>query len=246
MKSADLLRGSVAHVSVRGRASGHGRRNDEYIARLRRVALGTPGRCPRRPVLIITNCDDSGSVSGGNDPLGHRYDELSYALEKVGRRCSCGQCMAAIIHFDVPSDADVPPTPITRKGMKKVAEGLRVPSRPASSNLGPALNEAYKIANTYRKTHDLVLVVATDFELFDSNVEQVLQSVVGFPGDVHALVLNTEPREILIDSPNVTVSQVDPRTSTGDVAKSVFATITRPRVGAKPRFQANLTATTAK
>jgi hypothetical protein len=246
VKSADLLRGPVARVSVRGRASGNGRRSDEYIQRLHRVALGTPGRCPSRPVLVICNFDDSGSVSGGNDPLGHRYDELSYALEKVGRRCSCGECMAAIVHFDIPTDADVPPTPITRKGMKKVAEGLRVPARPSSSSLGSALNGAYQIAGSYKKTHDLVLVVATDFELFDSNVGEVMQRVVDFPGDVHALVLNTQPLAILSDSPSVTVSQVDPRSSIGDVAMSVFATITRLRAGAKPTFQADSTTTTTK
>ena len=237
MKRAHLLRGPVARVSVRGRATGNGRRQDEYLARLSRVSLGTPGRCAHRPAVVIGVFDDSGSVTGGNDAVGHRYDEMYFALAKVGRRCTCGKCLAAIIHFDVPTDADVAATPISRKGIEKVKDGLRVPSRPASSNLGPALDAAYGVANSYAGSHVVVLVVATDFELFDVDKAGVLQRLVDFPGDVHALVLNTEPPAVLTDHPATTVTKVDPRSAIGEVTKCVFATITRHRVGAKPAQQ---------
>lgn len=234
MKTAKLLRGPVERPSVLGRATGDGRRNSEYMMKLWQVALGAPGKCARKPVMVVCLFDNSGSVTGGNDPLGHRYDEINYALQKVGRKCSCHQCMAAIIHFDVPTDGDVPPTPISRKGMARLEEGLKVPMGGGTSNLGPSLSEAYKVAAPYQKSHHMVLVVATDFELFDTDVNGVMQRVVDFPGQVHALVLNTEPRPILTEASNVTVSRVDPRSQVGDVAKALFATVVNYRVGAKP------------
>lgn len=236
MKSASILHGPVARADARGRATGSGRRSAEYERLLARVRLGRAGRCPKRPGLFIVVADDSGSVCGGNDPLGRRYDEIGYALRKVGAACTCGECLAAIVHFDVPTNADVPPTPIKRKHQQKLEAGLTVPSNAASSNLGPALNSAYKLAKRHPR-HDATLIAATDFELFDHDFDHVMKRFVAFPGTVHAMVLNTSPLPILTRSSNVTVSEVDARSSIGSVAISVFGTLTAGRINASPAPQ---------
>ncbi len=233
MKTGEILRGPAAHADVRGRTTGSGRRAAEYMRSLSRIPLGNPGRCPQRPSLFVVVSDDSGSVCGGNDPLGHRYDEIAYALRKVGARCSCHQELVSIIHFDVPTDADVPATTLDRRHLHAVLEGLRVPSHAASSNLGPALDAAYRVA-AHHPAHQAILLAATDFELFDPDVDAVLNRLVQFPGAVHALVLNADPPPILARYPNVTTSRVDPYSSIGTTARNVFATITANRRGALP------------
>ena len=233
MKTASILQGPVARADVRGRATGSGRRAAEYDRLLARVRLGRAGRCPKRPDLFIVVADDSGSVCGGNDPLGHRYDEIGYALRKTGAACTCGRCLAGIVHFDVPTNADVAPTPINRKHQRKLEAGLTVPSSAGSSNLGPALAAAYRIAKRHPR-HTSTLIAATDFELFDHDVDQVMQHLVAFPGRVHAMVLNTTPLPILTGSSNVTVSEVDARSTIGSVAQSVFGTLTAGRINAFP------------
>ena len=233
MKYASVLHGPVARGDVRGRVTGSGHRAAEYDRLLSRVRLGRAGRCPKRPDLFIVVADDSGSVCGGNDPLGHRYEEIGYALRKTGAACTCGRCLASIIHFDVPTNADVPPTPINRKHQRKFEAGLTVPANAASSNLGPALATAYGIAKRHPR-HAATLIAATDFELFDNDVNQVMKKLVTFPGRVHAMVLNTTPLPFLTGSANVTVSEVDARSTIGSVAQSVFVTLTAGRVNASP------------
>lgn len=236
MKSSSILHGPVARADVRGRATGSGRRAAEYERLLARVPLGRAGRCPKRPALFIVVADDSGSVCGGNDPLGHRYEEIGYALRRVGAACTCGKCLASIVHFDVPTNADVPPTPINRKHQQKLEAGLTVPSNAASSNLGPALTSAYSLAKRHPR-HTTTLIAATDFELFDHDVDQIMERLVAFPGTVHAMVLNTTPLPVLTRSTNVTVSKVDARSAIGSVAKSIFGTLTAGRLNASPAPQ---------
>lgn len=233
MKSASLLQGPAGRAQALGRAGGNGRRATEYLRALSRVQLGSPGRCPDRPGLFLAVSDDSGSVCGGNDPLGHRYDEIAYALRKVSARCTCHRELVSIIHFDVPTDADVPATILDRRNLGAVLDGLRVPSNAASSNLGPALDAAYRVAAQHPE-HQATLLAATDFELFDPDIEAVLSRLIRFPGKVHALVLNNEPPPILTGHSHITVSRVDPHSTIGAIAANVFATVTANRRGAMP------------
>ena len=84
--------------SVPGRVSVH------------RFVLGNVGRCPHVPTHTILVFDDSGSVVGGNDPIGNRFIEARLALEAVASRCRCGDELVSVLHFDTPGSADLSPT----------------------------------------------------------------------------------------------------------------------------------------
>src|SRR3954462_13083097 len=92
-----------------------------------RFLLGPVGNCPGKPTLLIAVFDDSGSVLGGNDTTGRRYEEAAIAFDAVGRRCRCDDELAAILHMDRPNSADVPPTPLNRRRGGRFDVGLTVP-----------------------------------------------------------------------------------------------------------------------
>lgn len=93
-----------------------------------RYVPGNPGRPARRPTLLITVFDNSGSVvcPVGSDPMSNRYAEATRAFAVVARRGARHE-LGAVLHFDSPTSGDVPPTPITRRGLTELRRGLRVP-----------------------------------------------------------------------------------------------------------------------
>jgi hypothetical protein len=222
-----LLAGRFARPRLLGRG---GAAQRPTASGLSQVVLGDPGRCPDDPTLTIFLTDDSGSVTGGNDPIGNRYIEAAYALDKVARRCRCGQELATVIHFDVPTSADVPATPIRGNGRSRLQTGLRTPPEAASSNLGPSLRAAYEAAVAHSQ-HQAALVVASDFQLFDSDVERVLADMAAFPGKVHAVVLRATPPAQFMQDSRVTVTAVDYDSPVGAVARAVFGSLTSNRLG---------------
>jgi hypothetical protein len=227
MTSPGLLAGRFAPPRLLGRGGGAQRRD---VSGISQVVLGNPGRCPDGPTLTIFVTDDSGSVTGGNDPIGNRYDEAAYALEKVARRCRCGQELATIIHFDVPTSADVPATPIRGHGKSMLLAGLRTPPEAASSNLGPSLRAAYEVAAAHSQ-HQAALVVASDFQLFDPDIERVLAAMAAFPGKVHAVVLRAAPPAQFMQDSRITITAVDYHSPVGAVARAVFGSLTTNRRG---------------
>jgi hypothetical protein len=195
-----------------------------------KIAFGPAGRCPHEPTLITFGFDNSGSISSGNDPIGNRYDEAKLAIEAVSRRCRCHHEYCAIVHFDYPTSRCVAPTPLDRPGVETVLRGLEVPVDGAGSSvLGPTLNRAYELAEQYPK-HRHLLVVASDFELFDADVAKVLADLRSFPGHVHALVLRAEPPAVLVADESVVVTRIGYDDEPGAVARAVFASLTTHRL----------------
>ena len=195
------------------------------------VILGKPGACPRRPTLVIPVFDNSGSVAGGNDPIGNRYLEAAYALDRVSRHCRCDQELAAIIHFDTPTSGDVPPTPINKKRKNAITRGLAIPPDGAGrSELRNSLHKAHRIAEAYPK-YDTSLVVFSDFELFDTNLPSLYAELADFPGTVHAVVLRAAvPAEFAADT-RIHVTQIGYEAQPGAVARAVFDALTTHRPG---------------
>jgi hypothetical protein len=182
------------------------------------------------PVLLIATADNSGSVVsvGGNDPCGNRFQEMRLAVETVSRRCKCGNELVALINFDSPNSADVPPVPL-RNGMAAIERGLTVPRDGGGcSLLGPSLNLARRIATGY-PNHHAVFVALSDFQLFDGDVAGVLHAFAAFPGQSHALILRSATPQTLADDPRVLVSQITPADPPGTLAKAVFAALTATR-----------------
>ncbi len=175
--------------------------------------LGHPGRPARVPTIVIAICDDSGSVTSpiGADPLSNRYAEVMHAFSVVARRGS-GHELGAALHFDTPTSGDTGPVPITRRGLRLLRLGLRVPPDAAgTSRLAPSLQRAVEIADSY-PDHKVILLVLSDFWLMDREPGQVLSNLAAFPGQVHAVVLGAGlPAGVLDDRISVTpVMQDDP------------------------------------
>lgn len=192
--------------------------------------LGDAGRCSGHPTLVITVFDNSGSVTSpaGSDPVSNRYEEARQAFRAVARRCRCGRCLGAVLHFDLVGA--VPPTPLTRRLMSRLETGLRVPAGGAGcSLLGPSLAQAYEIAQQHPE-HQTTLVVLSDFELFDPKPTQLLSSLASFPGDVHAVVLGGRERDGA-DDPRIQVTPIRRDDPPGALARTVFASLTAHRPG---------------
>jgi hypothetical protein len=197
------------------------------------VRLGPTGKCPKdpdKPVLAIFDPDHSGSVvsGGGADPVGNRFREMRMAIETVAKRCKCGRELVAMLNFDSPNSGDVPPTPL-RGAMGSIERGLTIPRDAGGcSLLGPSLLQARRIADQH-PDHHVVLVVLSDFLLFDSDVPRVLNDFANFPGQPHAVVLRATPPQALVADPRVIVTAINPTDPPGALTKAIFGTLTATR-----------------
>jgi hypothetical protein len=195
--------------------------------------LGDPGWPAVAPTLIIPTLDSSGSVTSpiGTDPLSNRFVEMAHAFAVVARKGSRHE-LAAVLHFDTPSQSDVAPVPITRRGLVALRAGLRVPPDGAgSSELGPSLSRAVAIAEAH-PDHAATLVVLSDFLLLDPNPTGALAELAAFPGDVHALVLGTRLPAGVLDE-RITVTHVGRDDPPGAVARALLASLTTHRPGSR-------------
>ena len=114
--------------------------------------------------------------------------------------------------------------------MEQIGRSLAVPADGAGiSALLPSLRGARRIAAAH-PDHRILLVVLSDFELFDDYTADFL----AFPADLHAVVLRAKPPRLLIDAPNVTVTHIDYDSQRGAVARAVFSALSASRPGARP------------
>ncbi|HEU0087712.1 MAG TPA: hypothetical protein VFQ77_08685 [Pseudonocardiaceae bacterium] len=202
--------------------------------------LGDPGQPARIPTLLIALFDDSGSVTGsmGTDPLSNRFAEVAHALSEVARRGSRHE-LGAVLHFDSPCSSDVAPTPITRRGFKRLRAGLCVPPEGAgSSELAPSLRRAVEIAGAHPEC-EVTLVVLSDLHLLDPDSGRALAELAAFSGDVHVVVLGGRLAPGVLNE-RITVTHIGPEDRPGAVARALFASLTTHRpgshlIGSEPR-----------
>jgi hypothetical protein len=195
------------------------------------IVLGAPGRCPTRPTLTTWIFDNSGSVLGGNDSTGRRFDEAKLAMSPIARRCRCGKELLQVLHMDRPTAGDLPPTPISRKSMSAISASLTVPSDgDGASTLGATLSRATQAVSSY-PDHDAVLVIASDFELFDMDLSGLWNAIGDFPGQVHAVVLRAGPPAALLADDRITVTTIAIGDKPGAVARVLFDSLTTHRSG---------------
>lgn len=197
------------------------------------IRLPRAGRCPHSPTLVTLVFDNSGSVTGGNDPIGRRYHEAAVTIEHVGRRCRCAKELVAVLHFDRGTGGDGGPVPLDRRGLAEIERALTIPANGAGvSLLGASLHDAYQLAAKYPR-HRAALIVFSDFELFDNDLPRVLDDLCDFPGVVHAAVLRATPPQRLVEDDRVTVTEVSYDSPPGTVAQALFEALTayRPNHG---------------
>lgn len=196
--------------------------------------LGDPGWPAAVPTLLITIFDSSGSVtsSAGTDPLSNRFAEARRAFSVVARRGSRHE-LGAVLHFDTPSSGDIRPVPLTRLGLLVLRWGLRVPpSGSGSSELMPSLHRAVAIAEAH-PDHQTTVVVLSDFQLLDPEPKQVLADLAAFPGQVHAVVLGSDPPAGMLDE-HIMVTPIGRNDPPGAVARAVFTSLTTYRRRSRP------------
>jgi hypothetical protein len=194
------------------------------------IALGFPGEPSPVPTLLIAISDDSASVAsaGGNDPLAGRYREMREAFAAVAR-AGVGRELGAVVHFDVGHGVDVDPVRLTRRGLARLAKGLRVPSGGGTSELSPSLTRATQLAHAH-SGFEVTLVVFSDFQLFDADPAQVLTNLTTFPGAVHVVMLGSDPAPGLFDDA-VVVSRIMPGDPPGTLAQALFRSLVAHRPG---------------
>lgn len=116
-----------------------------------KIDLPSPGRCPDQPTLLILMFDDSGSMLGGNDSAGLRYEEAALAVQAVGKRCRCGAERVAVLHMDRPTAGDLSPTPIQRRNWADIDAALDVPAdTDGASAMSATLKRAAELADQHR------------------------------------------------------------------------------------------------
>lgn len=209
-------------------------RPERRVAAVRepRLDLGHPGRCPGHSSLTICLFDDSGSVAApaGADPVSNRYREATLAFELLARRCRCRRCQAAVVHFDLVGGC--PPTRLVRRVPRPLLEALAVPPQAAGTSfLGPGLAAVARLIEAAGEVRDFSLVVFSDFELFDADVDRLLGDLAHFPGGVRAVVLGGR-RDLVFDS-SVQVTRLTSQSAPGATARALLRSLTAGRPGAR-------------
>lgn len=197
------------------------------------LVVGDPGRCPGHPTLTIVIFDDSGSViaPAGNDPVSNRYAEAAAAFDALARRCRCGRCLAAVLHFDLVGGAG--PLPLRRRVPRAVQRALATPPDAAGcSLLGPSLAAAARTVDGVPSVRSLALVVFSDFQLFDDDLGRVLADLAGFPGEVHAVALGSSPDTTGLD-PGITVTRLTNDDAPGALGRALLRSLAHGRRGAR-------------
>ncbi|MHA7271206.1 vWA domain-containing protein [Arthrobacter sp. HLT1-20] len=222
MTATSLLVGKLHQSDMLGGHHAKGRQ-----LRKQTIRLGHLGHCPAVPTLTTFLPDDSGSLSGptGNDPVSNRYAEARRALDALGRHCYCGNCLVAVVHFDTPTLGCIEPTPLTRDARQRLASGLEIPRDSAgTSYLGPSLAKAEELTANY-PDHRSVLIILTDWALFDHDLASIYARIVAFSGTVFAVGLRS-PVPDAVTGPNIRSITISADSPPGALARAVFEGLT--------------------
>ncbi|MHA3021799.1 hypothetical protein ACXPWS_16300 [Mycobacterium sp. BMJ-28] len=193
-----------------------------------KLSFPSPGRCPEQPTLLMCVFDDSGSMLGGNDSAGLRYEEAALAVQAVGKRCRCGAERVAVLHMNRPTTADLDPTPIQPRHWPDIDTALDIPAdTDGASMMIDTLQRAASIAGQHTG-HRIVLLAFSDFELFE-DLQQLAVALTVFPGKAHAVVMRSHPPAIFAEYDAITVTHVPTGQEPGLVARTVFDVLTGPR-----------------
>jgi hypothetical protein len=178
-------------------------------------------RCRHVRHLTIFVLDESGSVTAHNDPsrpIASRHRETELAIARLGT-CRCGNEIASVLFFH-PGNVAVGPYPLDRRGQRSLFGAIATRPSSTSSCLDEALEAALELAEAH-PDHQVSLAVLSDFELFDPNPSQTLQRFCAFPGERHAVVLQSAVPEILRSDPGIHVTRVTWDSQPGVVARAV-------------------------
>lgn len=185
---------------------------------------------PERPLLADIVDDESGSMWSGNDSSMLRLEAALIGLEHLaGRTRRLSPWYARVTTFDQDSPLELPITRLNREGLAAAETALLARSPGGSSNLGPALTTVE--ASNF--DGDRLLVVMSDFELYDADPRAVLANLIASKASaVLALVFRSTPPVQLLNT-RVRVVHIDPTsTPPAEIARSIVdaaVSVTRQR-----------------
>ena len=155
--------------------------------------------------------DLSGSMWGGNDALGLRFELALLAIQALAagpkRRVPrlLPRIAVEVFTFDLSTHLDTPSIRVDRAGLKQLENLLLSAPLGGSSALGPALDKADSTLKT-----PCLRVIETDFELLDPDPQAVIAAVGASPVD-HTVAMSfrsAPPQEL--GGERVTVHHIDP------------------------------------
>jgi hypothetical protein len=165
----------------------------------------------QRDALIDALFDESGSMWSGNDAIMHRREAFLIALEHLaagGRRTT--RWSARITTFDCSGPMEMPATKLDRTGLHAAESKLLACGPGGSSNLGPSLTAVE--SEGFRG--ERVLVVFSDFELFDPDPARVLADLRASTAAVVLAVVFRSPVPAELVGGRVQAMHIDPRSTT--------------------------------
>lgn len=172
---------------------------------------------PMTTIRLCFLCDLSGSMTGSHDVVGVRHEASLIAVEHIAaRQHRRARWELEILSFDLNSPLDRATFTLDRRGLNTASEAFLSKPYGGSSNLGPSLDQTEQFSGPQ------VIVVLSDFELFDVNVTAVLDRLINSTAlEVLALVFTSQPPSKLLDT-RVQVNHINPvSTSPADVARHI-------------------------
>ncbi len=164
-------------------------------------------------VLVQVLVDLSGSMIGGNDAAGLRFEATLVALEHlVGRsrfaRRRKGRWHVQVLSFDLNSPLDLVPLELSRKTLPQVEAALLAPFQGGCSSLSASLRTA---ESTVHPAPRRLLVVLSDMELFGDPVD-IFNRLAASSADVVLAVVFSSAVPAALGAP-VLAHHVDPATA---------------------------------
>jgi len=207
------------------------------------LLVGNMGAC-KAPRAFCFIADDSPSVTDGTgtDPLANRYREARAAFRALARACTCGRCMGAVLHFDLVGGTGVIPVRDSPPGFRhwrgilspQLDTALAMPiDAMGTSKLGRSLDKALVLLAGH-PDHRKVLIVASDFELFDDDPAEVISRLDGFAhnqGSVHAVVLGRPVPDGVL-APPIQTQVIRRGSAPGSLARAIARGLAEHRPGA--------------
>lgn len=193
------------------------------------IRLPKVSRCRHCRTLTIIVQDESGSVQSRSDParpIANRRAETAVVIDHLGV-CRHGCDLIAFVYFDTGAH-DLDPTPLTKAGLEIIRAGLANPAPATSSCMASAFAKAKTIAAGY-PDHDVAIVVYSDYELFDPDVDVVLADFASVNAVPHAVVLHSPVPDALAADARVTVTHIRWDSPRGAVAHALLPTLGRQR-----------------
>jgi hypothetical protein len=175
------------------------------------------GAAPAEDTLVDAIFDESGSMLG-SDAARHRREAHLIGVDHLarsGRRPVRWHLRNTT--FDCSGPVDQGTTKLDRNGLRSAERSLLAASPGGSSNLGPSLGAVEAAGFPGRR----LLVVYSDFQLFDPDPERVLADLVTSTADAVLAVVFRSTVPPRLRGTRVRVLEVSEGTTPADIARAV-------------------------